>query len=413
MAIEDRYQGQGPARAGGQRRPDPEATAETADGERWLCGPDSEVRPVISVVLPTLNEEEGVGPCIEQIKASLATLESPAEIVVVDSSTDRTPAIARAKGAIVVEPEESGYGAAYRCGFAHARGDLLVMGDADTTYDFTAMPRLLEPLLLGQADICLGSRFDGRIEQGAMPALHRYVGNPLLTGFLNRFYDTGVTDAHSGFRALTRDALDRLDLRSDGMEFASEMVMAASAANVDVAEVPITYHDRVGEETLDSFQDGWRHVRFMLVNAPGYLFTLPGVTTLLLGTVVMAASLLGVVTAGVAFGIQTMIGGSMLAIVGFQLLCFGVFSSFLGTPIREPRDPLVAGVRSQFRLEYGLAAGAGLTVGGLVAMMYLQAGGTSLPSPVWTLLAATTVVLGLLTVFSSFFVGILTERAGG
>ena len=196
---------------------DPETATE------FIVSPDSDTRPVISVVMPTMNEKQGIETCIEQIEDAVVELQVPTEIIVSDNSDDQTPDIARECGAIVVESDTEGYGYAYRHGFEHARGEYIVMGDADTTYDFSQIPVLLEHLRVQEADIVIGSRFEGEIIPGAMPPLHQYVGNPVLTRFLNIFYDTNVTDAHSGFRVFRRDILDDLNLRTSGMEFASEM----------------------------------------------------------------------------------------------------------------------------------------------------------------------------------------------
>ncbi|MFC4549720.1 glycosyltransferase family 2 protein [Halorussus sp. GCM10023401] len=233
-------------------------------------GSTERTSPTLSVVLPTRNEENGIAECLDRIRRAGEVIEMDLEVIVSDSSTDRTPDVAREYGATVVKPPANGYGNAYKYAFEHARGDYIVIGDADTTYDFEDLPKLLLPLILDEADLVLGSRFAGDIKPGAMPALHRYVGNPLLTAILNMLFDAGVTDAHSGFRAIRRDALDRLDLRSGGMEFASEMIMEAAAKGLRIEEVPIVYHEREGDATLHSFRDGWRHLKFMSLTALDY-----------------------------------------------------------------------------------------------------------------------------------------------
>jgi len=241
---------------------DVSSTPQSADA--LLCDRNSDHTPVLSVVVPTLNEEAGIATCMEWIREAVETLQVPTEILVSDSSTDRTPDIARQHGAIVVEPERSGYGAAYQAGFERARGEFIVMGDADTTYDFGELPRFLQELLETDADMVLGSRLAGEIKPGAMPPLHQYVGNPMLTSVLNGLFGAAFSDTHSGFRLITREALEQMRLETTGMEFASEMLIQATRQELDVAEVPITYHRREGEATLESFSDGWRHLRFML-----------------------------------------------------------------------------------------------------------------------------------------------------
>jgi glycosyltransferase involved in cell wall biosynthesis len=233
---------------------------------------ETDQTPTLSVVLPTMNEAGGVAECIQKISSAAEAMRVDVEIIVSDSSTDQTPAIARDHGAVVVTPDRPGYGSAYRHGFRHARGEYIAMGDADTTYDFEELPHLCRAVVDGDADMVLGSRFKGEIRPNAMPPLHRYVGNPVLTETLNMLYRGSLTDAHSGMRVFSRDALKQLDLRSDGMEFASEMLMEALMNGLTIEEVPITYHERTGEATLESFRDGWRHLRFMVGTVPGYLF---------------------------------------------------------------------------------------------------------------------------------------------
>ncbi|WP_367175523.1 glycosyltransferase family 2 protein [Haloarcula rubripromontorii] len=388
--------------------------AKTAD--EFLVTPESEVTPVLSVVMPTLNEEKGIVECIDRIKTAVSELRVPTEIIVSDSSTDATPELARERGATVVTPDEPGYGYAYRYAFDKARGEYIAMGDADTTYDFEMIPQLLEPVKNGDADICMGSRLEGEIRDGSMPPLHKYVGNPLLTRFLNTFYGAGVSDAHSGFRVFTKDALETLELETTGMEFASEMIMEAGANDLTIEEVPIIYHEREGEETLDSFSDGWRHVRFMLVNAPDYLFSYPALLLVSAGALLMSLSIAQLSISGVNFGIQTMVGGSLLAIVGYQVWTLALFSSIAANPINKPEGLLVGMIREQFQLEHGasigiLAAAAGILYLGSVFGQWLLVGEAALPSATATLLASTVVVLGLQTVFGSFFMSMLADSS--
>ena len=379
-----------------------------------LITADDEATPVVSVVMPTMNEEEGISECIDRIIEGASALGLPTEIVVSDSSSDRTPEIARERGARVITPDKPGYGYAYRYAFARVRGDYVVMGDADTTYDFSELPRLFKPILDGEADMVMGSRLAGEILPGAMPPLHQYVGNPLLTKFLNAFYGAGVSDAHSGFRVFRADLLDDLDLRTDGMEFASEMVMDASARGYEIAEVPITYHERKGEATLESFRDGWRHVRFMLMNAPGYLFSIPGVLMVLLGGFMMGLSAFGVQPGGVTFGIHTMIAGSLLVVVGYQTALLSLFSTVAADPIRVPTDPLTRWIQGNFRLEQGATFGLGLFAIGAAHGAYLlygwvASGYGAVPFGVANMVAFTLVVVGLETVFASFHLSALAD----
>lgn len=393
---------------------EPKRSGLSAD--ELLLTRDSKVAPYLSVVLPTLNEEEGIRICIERIKQAIEELQMPAEIIVSDNSTDRTPEIARKLGARVVTPDARGYGYAYRYAFARTRGDIIAMGDADTTYDFRRLPDLVERLNLADADLVLGSRFAGEIKPGAMPALHRYIGNPLLTAFLNVFYDTNVSDAHSGFRLFRRELLEDLQFQSNGMEFASEMIMVGAVNGIEIAEVPIVYHQRRGEETLDSLSDGWRHVKFMLTNAPGYLFTLPALVFICLGLLTMVLSLTGGEVGGVMFGTYTMVAGSLLTITGYQVGSLAVFSSIATDPIREPRDPITTWIREKLQLEHGASVGVGLCgVGSLGAAwligQWLTSGYAVMSGNLMlTLISFTAIVLGVQTVFYSFFLSMLAER---
>src|SRR4051795_3190252 len=237
---------------------------------------------VVSVVIPCLNEAETIELCIRRAHDALAAAELRGEVLVVDNGSDEdNAALAKRAGAGLLPEPRRGYGSAYLAGFGAASGRYIVMADADLTYDFADIPRFVEHLDAG-AEMVMGDRMDN-IHPGAMPWLHRYVGNPVLTGVLNVFFHTGVSDAHCGMRALRRDVLPRLDLRTTGMEFASEMVIRASKAGLRIAQLPIAYHPRGGESKLSSWRDGWRHLRFLLVHSPTHLFILPGAVMSALG----------------------------------------------------------------------------------------------------------------------------------
>ncbi|WP_371161549.1 glycosyltransferase family 2 protein [Halorubrum miltondacostae] len=391
-----------------------EATAQTTteqsrqSADELLVGANSNTMPTLSVVMPTLNEEAGIRTCINWIKDAVEALQLPTEILISDSSTDRTPEIAREMGAVVVEPDGKGYGYAYRYAFNRTRGEYIVMGDADTTYDFTQIPRLLDHLLETNADIVMGSRLDGEIKDGAMPTLHQYIGNPLLTRFLNTFYRAGVSDAHSGFRIFTRDAYEQLNLGTSGMEFASEMIMDAGARDLTIEEVPIVYHERKGEETLDSFRDGWRHVRFMLVNAPGYLFSVPGMLLTIFGAAVVLIAHTGIEFGAITLGTNSMIAGSLFSILGVQVGSLGVFATVASDPIQKPNDVITDWVTENATLERGASAGLTVFTAGAVYASWLIAewalsGFGSVPFTTSALLAFTCIVVGVQLVFSSFF----------
>jgi hypothetical protein len=364
--------------------------------------------------MPTLNEEDGIAECINRIKSAVSQLAVPTEIIISDSSTDRTPDIARDMGAIVVEPDQPGYGYAYQYAFERARGNYIAIGDADTTYDFEELPKLYGLVADGTADMAMGSRLGGEIKPGAMPKLHQYIGNPVLTRFLNLFYDAGVSDAHSGMRVFSRGAWEQMECETDGMEFASEMIMEAGAQGLEIAEEPITYYPREGEATLDSFRDGWRHVRFMLLNAPSYLFSVPGAVLGMLGIVLMGLSWSDISVGGASFGIRSTIAGGLLTMVGYQIGQFGVFSSLTGNPVRAPNDPVTETILDVLTLERGALLGLTLVgVGtGYVAVAISQwiAGGyLALPALLTDVIALISFVLGIQTVFGSFFISALQK----
>ena len=229
------------------------------------------------------------------------------------------------------------------------------MADADLTYDFGEIPRFLAELEAG-ADLVMGDRMDG-IEPGAMPWLHRYIGNPVLSGTLNFFFRTGVRDAHCGMRAFRRDKLPALELRTTGMEFASEMVIRAAKAKLAIRQLPIAYHPRGGESKLSSFRDGWRHLRFLLVHSPTHLFALPGALLLLAGVLISLVSLSGIEVFGREWQLHSMIAGSLLAIVGTQVLGLGLCAHAYGRYFMGEREAWFDRMRARYRLEHGLALG--------------------------------------------------------
>lgn len=370
----------------------------------------------VSVVIPSLNEEKTIGICIEKAKKVFEKYIINGEIIVSDNSTDRTPEIAGSLGAKVVTPDKRGYGYAYLYAFKHAKGKYIVIGDADNTYDFLEIPKLLEPLKRGEADLVIGSRFKGKILNGAMPWLHKYIGNPVLTLFLNIFFKAGVSDAHSGFRAFTRDALEKMELRGDGMEFASEMIMRAVWAGLRIKEVPITYYPRQAESKLHSFRDGWRHLKFMLLYAPSYLFILPGIFLFILGM-----SLVLLISAGLSkfgsihLGIHSMIASSLLAIAGYQLIFLGLAGKVYRAKMGMPSDRVVELLTKRLSLERGTTIGLlifslGFAYTAYLIWKWINSGFKSLPMLNQDVLAFTLLVIGLQTVFYSFFLSMLSER---
>jgi glycosyltransferase involved in cell wall biosynthesis len=324
----------------------------------------TEIPIEISVILPALDEEQTISDCIRKIQSVFHDNNISGEIIVADASSDRTPEIAADLGALVIRPEKSGYGNAYLAGFAVARGRYIVMGDSDNTYDFCEIPKMIAPLK-GGTDFVIGSRFKGTIRKGSMTPLHRYIGNPLLTWMLNVIFSTHFSDTHSGFRAITRKALDRLPLKTGGMEFASEMLVMASKEHLKIAEVPIDYYPRETPSKLHSFADGWRHIRFVLlmkplpfVAIPGFLFF--GVGLLLMGFFALQGDIESAHLHTFILGAILVMGGMQVILTGFLMKTYSVIHGY------ENKAGIIVGLMQYSNLEKFLLLGAALFVAGVL-----------------------------------------------
>jgi glycosyltransferase involved in cell wall biosynthesis len=382
----------------------------TVDAPRVERAPELRV----SVVIPCLIEEQNIDACVRRALEAMGTAGIPGEVVVADNgSEDHSAELAAAAGARVIHEPRRGYGSAYLAGFAAARGEYIVMADADMTYDFAEIPRFVEHLDEG-AQMVMGDRMKN-IHPGAMPWHHRYLGNPVLTGILNLFFRTGVSDAHCGMRALRRDVLPVLDLRTTGMEFASEMVIRASKEKLRISEFPIEYHPRGGESKLSSWRDGWRHLRFLLVHSPTHLFILPGALMSLLGVLVSALVLSQVNIFGRAWDLHTMIAGSLLTIIGTQVVALGLAAHAFGKYFMGEKDPWFDRMRDRFKLEHGLLLGGGIALLGfaiaaVIIGEWVSRGGGALSEQRLAVAAATLLIVGLQVFFSSFLLSILGLR---
>lgn len=360
-----------------------------------------------------MNEAETIGECILQAKAVFKEMGVSGEIIVVDSSVDDTPKIAKSMGADVVVPRKLGYGNAYLYGFNHAHGEYIVLMDGDLTYDPKEIKGLISRLQNDSLDIVVGSRLKGEIKPGAMPLLHRYIGNPILTRILNILFATRISDAHCGLRAITREALSKLDLKASGMEFASEMLIEASRKNLKIAEVPITYYPRRGKSKLSSFSDGWRHLRFMMLYRPVPFLMIPGMVALVLGIALAA---------GVSIEDQTrmhsLILGSLLLIIGYQMLLAGLyFAAFGATYGVSSRSNVIKKLMSYHSLEKELLLGFFLLVAGVIlgikVLLSWSAGGFGvLYQTQNAMMALILSILGIQTIFSGMFISLLLLSNG-
>jgi glycosyltransferase involved in cell wall biosynthesis len=399
---------------GGQGAPPSRMTTVERTASALREHDDADAPPHVSVVIPCLNEAETIEECVRRAVGALAEAGLSGEVIVADNGSDDGSAVlAEAAGARVVHEPRRGYGSAYLAGFAAARGEYIVMADADLTYDFAYIPKFVAELEAG-GEMVIGDRMDN-IRPGAMPWLHRYVGNPILTRTLNVFFRTGVKDAHCGMRAFRRDILPRLDLRTTGMEFASEMVIRAAKENLEVRQFPIEYHPRAGESKLSSFRDGWRHLRFLLVHSPTYLFIVPGAIMAAVGALAALTVLAQIDLLGRTWDLHAMIAGCLLMIVGVQVLGLGLCAHAYGTYFMGERDPWFDRMRARFRLEHGLLVGAaiglaGLIIAGVITGIWINRGFGELSEERLAVLAATLIIVGIQIFFSSFLLSILGLR---
>jgi glycosyltransferase involved in cell wall biosynthesis len=375
------------------------------------------VPPRVTVVLPCLDEAAMVGQTVRQAIDGIAAAGVRGEVLVVDNgSSDGSAEVAAAAGARVVAEPVRGYGAALRRGFALARGDYVVMADADMTYDLAEISRFVAELDSG-ADLVMGNRM-GRIEPGAMPWLHRRVGNPLLTMTLNVLYGSSIGDAHCGLRALRRSGLERLDLRTNGMELASEMIIQAAKHDLDIRELEIAYRSRLGTSKLASFRDGWRHLRLLLVHSPTYLFLIPGAALVALGGVAMLVVLARFDLLGRQWDLHALIAGALLTIVGAQIVGLGLVARTYGSYYMGARERWFERASRRFRLEHGLLLGALIGLPGIAATIFIVVrwagrGFGELSEVRLAVAAATLVILGAQVFFTSFVLSIIGLRRSG
>ena len=373
----------------------------------------------LSIVMPCLNEAETLETCIRKARSYLKAHDISGEVVIADNgSTDGSQAIAEKAGARVVPVPAKGYGNALMGGIQGARGKYVIMGDADDSYDFTALQPFVEKLREGH-DLVMGNRFRGGIKPGAMPPLHRYLGNPVLTAIGRLFFGSPARDFHCGLRGFSKDAARRMDLRTTGMEFASEMVVKASLLKMRIAEVPTTLSPdgRSRPPHLRSWRDGWRHLRFLLLYSPRWLFLIPGATLAAAGIGLFAWLLPEPRYVGATMiDVHTLLYAAMMIWLGFQAVSFGAFSKIFGYLMGLlPGDPQIEGFFKYMSLEAGLVAGLLLVLLGLGGSLFAVFGWAersfgplnyqqSLRLVIPSVLALT---VGVQIVFTSFFLSLM------
>jgi len=380
---------------------------------------DADASLELTILMPCLNEAETLEVCIRKAQGFLARTGIAGEVLISDNgSTDGSQEIARRLGARVSDAPRRGYGAALINGIESARGRYIIMGDADDSYDFEHLEPFVERLRAG-ADLVMGNRFQGGIAPGAMPPLHRYLGNPVLSGIGQLFFRPNIGDFHCGLRGFNRDRIRDLDLQTTGMEFASEMVVKASLARYRIEEVPTTLKKdgRSRPPHLRSWHDGWRHLRFLLLFAPRWLFVYPGLVAFILGAVTVAVLTFGgVEIAGVGFDVTTMVYASALCVIGYQSLLFFWLTKLFATQEGFlPASDRYRSIVDRWSTERGILLGLALFVAGVVVgiVQVVSWGGTdfgaqnaaevirvAIPSSLG-------IMLGFQTLLMSFFSGVL------
>jgi len=369
-------------------------------------------KPQVSIIMPCLNEEEAIGICLGQVEAVIKKSNLDAEIIVVDNgSGDNSCNVARERKAKLIYEPQAGYGAACLKGFNSARGEFLFLADCDGTYDFEEIPRFIAELENGY-DFVIGNRFGGIMEKGSMPWMHRYIGNPFLSALFRLFFNAGINDVHCGMRALTKQSLAKLNLQTSGMEFASEMLIKAVKLKMKIKELDINYRKRYGESKLNSLVDGWRHLRFMLLYSPLFLFFLPGLLSFLSGIFLMGWMFF---TSPKVFGLRLyvypMFLAALLIIIGYQLILFAIFAKTYAVMFLKDK-PIFDRAYKYITIERACIAGiffslVGATIYLKICIDWVSAGFSNINQTKNSILALTFIIFGMQTFFFSFMLSIL------
>ncbi|OGX05031.1 MAG: hypothetical protein A3G87_08695 [Omnitrophica bacterium RIFCSPLOWO2_12_FULL_50_11] len=374
----------------------------------------------VSVVIPCLNEEKSVGTCVEKAFQALKSLGISGEVIVVDNgSQDRSVEVAKSAGARLVLHAERGYGSATLRGIRESRGTLVIMGDADETYDFSEIPQFIKLLQEG-VDFVIGNRFSGRVGRKAMPLLHRLLGTPILNWLLRIFFHAHFSDLNCGFRAFRKGVIEQLNLKCTGMEFASEMLIRIVEAGLSIKEIPISYHPGpFGRRPhLRTFQDGWRHLRLMLVLCPRYLFFIPGIVLSLLGLILLNFVYFTEIRIfHMSSGLSTAVFANALLFMGIQITLFGIYSMILNRARGiATENGITRFFQNHFTLEAGLILGgfvlaSGVFLGFTTACLIFKFANNlpyvHIPLARLAIFAIFTCLIGIQALFSSFYIGLL------
>lgn len=370
------------------------------------------ISPKVSIILPCRNEESALSGCLKKIKTIIKENNLNAEIIVSDSSTDNSPKIAKNHRVILIKHDKEGYGNACLEAFKVARGKYIFMADADGSYDFSQIPEFISYLDKGY-DLVIGNRFKGTIAKKAMPFHHKYLGNPVLTALVKLFFKAKINDTQSGIRAIRKSSLERLRLQTTGMEFASEMIAKAMRNNLKTIEIPTNYNERIGKSKLKSFADGWRHIRFMLLYSPMFLFFIPGLILLLAGI----DTLIWFYTTdpsvlGRTFIVHPMFISSLLTLAGYQLIIFSAFAKAYAVTNLGEESLFMKRLFKIITIEKASIFGLLITLIGLIIFIYIlikwiESGFGELNEIKNSIMALTLMLLGMQTIFSSFMISIL------
>lgn len=373
----------------------------------------------LSIIIPCLNEEKTLPIVIKKSFSSIQKLHIEGEVIVADNgSTDNSVEIAKKLGARVINVPAKGYGSALIGGMSQAKGKFLIMGDADDSYNFEEIDDFLKYIREGN-NLVIGTRLKGKIEKGAMPFLHRYLGTPVLTFILNLLFKTKISDCNCGMRCLTRDAFEKMKLCSTGMEFASEMIIKTGLLKLKVKEIPITlYRDKRDKNPhLNTWRDGWRHLKFMLLYSPLYLFLIPGSVFAIIGLFLMLILIGGPITIfNTVFDYHSALLGSLLCILGYQTINTGIQAkAYAQTQDFKVKDRFIEKFYKIFPLERGIIMGlllflTGFLIDLFILLAWIKAGYKDLSKASLVAFASTLMILGLQTIFSSFFLSLFERK---